>query len=421
MTQYSAIPLTYEQAREIAANPDAEQRRILARRQDTPLEVLYFLASDSDPTVRRELADNPATPAKGNLLLVDDGDDVVRSKLADKIARMGEVGSERQRSITRDILNRLAQDQVDKVRAIIAYALKDLTDADPAVILRLARDSAIIVAAPILQYSPILTDEDLLELIHSSPVEGALAAISRRSYVDARVTAAIVASGDDRAVTQLLKNANANLQENTLDALIARAADNAEWQEPLVYRPELTAQSAQRLAEVVAAHLLDRILARHDLSAEAVEAVTKVVRERLQDQGPAQQGGVDLPADVESRYAPFIARARQQLQKKQLDEMALTVALLADNTDDLVAGLAVRANAPVTAVLEIIAAQSPTAMAALAWSARLTAAFSVELQGRLAGIAVSAILRPTAAGTYALSEDEMTWQLEMYGCEAASS
>ncbi|HVI52661.1 MAG TPA: DUF2336 domain-containing protein [Candidatus Sulfotelmatobacter sp.] len=414
-------PLTYEQAREIANHPDPAQRTLLAGRTDTPPEVLYFLASDENPAVRRAVAVNSATPAKGNLLLVDDDDEDVRSSLADKISHLGDAGSDRQRSITRDILHRLAEDQVVKVRAVIANVLKDMTDADPDVILRLARDSEIIVAAPILQYSPILSDDDLLELIRSSPIEGALAAISRRSYVDPRVTAAIVKSGNPRAVTQLLQNANANLQEDTLDALIDQAGENTEWQEPLVYRPELTAQSAQRLAEVVAAHLLDRMLARHDLPPEAVEAVTKVVHQRLQEQGPAEHGGVDLPPDVEARYAPFLARAREQLDKRQLDEMALTIALLADNTDDLVAGLAVRANAPVTAVLEIIAAQSPTAMTALAWAAKLTPDFAVELQARLAGIALSAILRPPPKGGYPMSEDEMSWQLEMYGCEAISA
>jgi len=408
--------LTYEQARELARHPDAAQRLILAKRADLPPEVLYFLAGDEDVSVRQAVAENPATPAKGNLLLVDDADPDVRSLLADKIAKAGEADSDRQRSITRDILNRLAQDQVVKVRAIIANVLKDHSDADPEVILRLARDSEIIVAAPILQYSPILTDDDLLELILSSPIEGALAAISRRSYVDPRVTAAIVSSGNSHAITHLLQNSNASLQEDTLDALIGQAEERPEWQEPLVYRPELTTHSAQKLAEVVAGHLLDRMLARKDLPPDAVAAVAKIVHQRLQEQGPSQPQGVDLPADLESRYAPFLKRARELMANNKLDEVTLAVALMADNTDDLVAGLAVRAKAPIASVMEIIASRSAAAMISLAWAAKLTPDFAVELQSRLAGIALGSILRPTANGDYALSKDEICWQLEMYGC-----
>ena len=417
MTINLSASLTYEQARDLASSPNPAQRRALATRPDLPPELLYFLAQDADPAVRLQVAKNLATPAKGNLLLVDDADEAVRGALADKISRLGDSANIKQRSITRDILNHLAQDQVARVRAIIANALKDLTDADPEVILRLARDSEIIVAAPILQYSPVLTEDNLLDLIRSSPVEGALAAISRRSYVDARVTAAIVASGNSQAVTQLLKNANANLQEDTLDALIEQADNHADWHEPLVYRPELTGKSALKLAEVVAAHLLDRILARRDLPPDVIQSVAKIVHERLQAQPAPLPDNLRLLPDVDSRYAPFLERARGLQRKNQLDESSLTVDILADNTDDVMAGLSVLAEIPIRSVVDIIASQSSFAITALAWAAKLSPRFSVELQGRLASIAQASILLPTANGDFSMTHNEMVWQLEMYGCE----
>ncbi|MBF0374130.1 MAG: DUF2336 domain-containing protein [Alphaproteobacteria bacterium] len=409
-------PLSYEQARDMAAAAEPRLRAELASRPDLPPEVLYYLASDTDAAVRLAVAGNPSTPAKGNLLLADDAEEGVRSALATKIGRHGHRAMPaKSQSVTRDVLDRLARDQIARVRAVIADALKDMPGVDHTLIALLARDSEIIVAAPILEYSPVLTDDDLLGIIIANPVEGALAAISRRAYVDPRVTAAIVASSDTRAITHMLKNANAHLQESTLDALIERAADEPAWQAPLVYRPELTENAAQRLAELVATHLFDRILARKDLPPAAVQAVAKVVQARLKEQ--AAQGAVEAPRygpDIEDRYAPFLENARAQHAQGRLDEVALMVSLLTDREDDLVAGLAVRADLPMPAVLDMVASQSPQAMCALAWAAGLSALFAVELQLRLARIAMDSVMQPAKDGGHVLGESEMRWQIEMF-------
>src|SRR5204862_5085 len=63
------------------------------------------------------------------------------------------------RQLSDKVLETLARDQAVKVRQIVAEALKDSVHAPLAVIHKLARDIEIQVAGPILEHSPLLTDE----------------------------------------------------------------------------------------------------------------------------------------------------------------------------------------------------------------------------------------------------------------------
>lgn len=404
----------YERARDLAANADPRVRAELAAGQDVAPEILYFLTGDREAVVRRAVAANPRTPAQGNLVLADDGDAEVRRLLAEKITH-AQSASARDRTLTGQALDRLARDRVAQVRAVIAEALKTYADADAAMIGRLARDAEILVAAPVLEYSPLLTDGDLLEVIGSHPVQEALTAITRRAYVSEEVTRAIVGSGNVTAIACMLENSNAQLQESTLDALVEGLASQPGWQPPLIFSPDQTGQQSLRLAQAVATQLLERIVARRDLPPETLQAIAGVVRKRLEEQvasGPV--AAAPVAGDIGAGYAPLLARAGQAREQGRLDENGLMVALLSDQADEVVAGLSVLSGVPVSAILQMVAAQSPRALCALAWTAGVSALFAAELQLRLGRIAVAAVIRPTAGGGYPLTEDEMRWQIDMY-------
>ena len=409
--------LDYEKARELAADSDVRVRRALAAREDVPPEVLYYLAEDAETSVREAVAANPLCPAKGNLVLADDPDVSVRVALAAKIGR-GEIRRAegwKGGVAANGAVDTLSRDRIAKVRAIIAEALKNLTDADPTVVNRLARDAEIVVAAPILEFSPVLTDGDLLDIIAGNPQKGALSAIARRSYVGEAVAGAIVAANDSLAITHLLRNGNAHLQESVLDLLIERCVDEPTWQEPLVYRPELNTRLAVRLAELVAVHLLDRILARKDLSPDAVREVAKVVGERIRQQEELNRT-VAPPGDqsLADRYGALIEQARIGHTQGKLDEISLMVSLFTDKRDEIVAALVVRAGLPLQSVLDMIEAQSPRAVSALAWAAGLSATFAFEMQMRLAGLPLAKVMKPGLDGSYVLKESDMRWQLAMF-------
>src|SRR5690348_6841493 len=161
-----------------------EAQHELAGYTDAGDDVLDFLAREGAPATRRAVAANVATPALTNRHLAEDGDDDVRAELAQKIGRLMPTLSKREaehiRALTIETLERLAADQVPRVRAVLAEEIKRLDNVPQHVIQALARDVESIVAVPIIEYSPLLSDADLIEIIAEGKVHGVLEAVARR-------------------------------------------------------------------------------------------------------------------------------------------------------------------------------------------------------------------------------------------------
>ena len=83
------------------------------------------------------------------------------------------------RKAAHETLEILARDQLTRVRQILAEALKDVADAPPDIIKGLALDEELVVSGPVLEFSPVLTDDDLLEIIEKGPAKGGLGTIAR--------------------------------------------------------------------------------------------------------------------------------------------------------------------------------------------------------------------------------------------------
>lgn len=406
----------YEQARQLAAAGHDDVRAELAGRADVQPEILYYLAEDASPEVRRNVARNPAAPPQANLLLAGDCDDGVRSDLAAKIVRLAPGLSanehDRLRRLTYETLEILARDQIGKVREILSDALKDVVDAPPEVIRRLARDAESAVSAPVLQFSPVLTDEDLLDIIAAGPVPGALSAISKRSVVKARVADAIAATDDVDAIATLLANPSAQIREETLDHLVDRAADIEQWHEPLVERPRLSSKAAGKLARFVAANLLQSLAARHDLEPDAAVAVAAVVRKRLDELEATGLAKADAKKAADETSA--LMRAQQLKFQGKLDESTLDAALSGGDHAFVMAALAVMAGISLATVRKTVHTQSAKGIVAVAWKAGLSVGLCEHLQGKLLRLPAHRHLL-ARGGIYPLTATEMEWQLEFLG------
>jgi uncharacterized protein (DUF2336 family) len=411
-----AKPIPYDESKRLSASGNPAERRRVAEHDGVRPELLYFLANDPDPTVRAAVAANQATPVQADLILARDGDEAVRHDLARKISRLAPGLSaqehDRLRRATYEVLEVLVLDQIVKVRQIIAETLKDVVDAPPEIIRRLARDYEIAVAGPVLQFSPLLSDADLLEIIGGKPIAGAVEAVARRRHLRETVTDAIGASGDTVAITALLENKSAQIREETLDRLVDRAPGVIAWHRPLVDRPRLPGGAALKLASFVAASLLDVLRTRRDLDPEMAKEVSTIVMRRLNEEGLVAAAPEKEKAPAATSIDAALERARRLQATGTLSDEAVTSALHQGDRSFVRAALSVLSDLPVEGVDRVLAAHSAKGIVALAWKAGLAMPTAVRLQIVLGHIVQPALVKPRVDGGYPMSEEAMRWQLE---------
>lgn len=369
---------------------DEERRRLIAARQDMRPEILAHLATDKSPAVRRALAGNPTAGQSIDSVLASDADAAVRSDLAAKLTRLMPGLSEAEREgvqhATLAIVDLLARDSLAVVRRIIAEALQDLPNAPPHLIALLARDPDLSVAGPILQYSPVLTDSDLLAIIASPPVQGALSAISKRKGLTEAVTDAIVETDDVAAIAELLSNASAQIREATLDLVIDRAGDRRSWHGPLVRRPRLPFAAALKIARFVASDLLDELAARGDMDEATRTQLAKMVDDRLTttaNRAQLTQSAAVTPA----------ATNRLQEAGAMSDDLLLEAVRYGDRAF-LLSALATRTGLQQIHVQRAIERRSARAIVALAIRGRLPAQLAVDIQMKFAQVPPGGVIGP---------------------------
>lgn len=370
------------------------------------------------------------TPYQADLLLATDDDDGVRTDLAGKIGRAtGERTADEQSGIyriTMQALEVLASDQIARVRQLLSESIKDLEGAPVSVVQRLARDRELVVAGPVLEHSPVLEDDFLIDILQSAPVQGALSAISRRVALGEHVADAIVNTGDTAAIADLLGNKSAQIREETLDRIIDEAPNVAVWNRPLVDRPNLRSQAARRIAEIVATPLLADLKRRADLDDATLDAIANVVRRRL-DEGEAVD---ELKSDGAPRRArgpvdpdwaqggslstggEALLQVRKLQAEDKLNEALVAEALSSGQKSFVVASLSLLAGVPDGVVKKAISLQNAKAIVALAWKAGFSMRLAARLQMQVASIPPSGVLRASGSDSYPLSEEEMNWQLE---------
>lgn len=420
--------ISYDEAKKLACHKDSQVRKALAARADVMPEILYFLADDPSPEVRRTIAENAAAPRRADVLLARDSDESVRSRLARKIASIAPELSEKERDrigqMTFEALDILARDQMTRVRQILSEALKDVANAPPEVIRRLARDAEQVVAGPVLENSPVLTDEDLLEIIAEGAVSWALSAISRRQVVSEAVCDAVVSTQDEEAVSVLLGNHSAQIREETLDLIVERAPAVKTWHAPLVRRPALPAKAARRLADFVADSLLKVLAERENFDPETTFALRDEVRRRL-DGGEADKadtesatGKAEGKEAADSPSSPSAASSIDTvLALKKSGELSASTVLDALSAGDLnfvVAALSVLADMPANVAEKIVAMQSAKGIVALAWRAGIPAHSMPQLQSQLGRVHPERIIRAKDPSEYPMTGEEMRWQLDFF-------
>jgi len=226
-----------------------------------------------------------------------------RGAIVNKIAGQFMAGelTDRERTIANQIFRLLLNDVEVRVRRAMAEALRDTPLLPHDIALALARDLSE-VAAPILQSSEVLTDDDLVEIIRNpvgaklvgvdgdpdlmmitqdrDPDDAKHLAIARRSTVSWRVSAALVENGNEDVAVVLVENDGADLTGQVAQRVVDRFGSSSRVQTALIDRTAVPVTVMERLAFLVSDKLRERLIARHKISSDLSARLTVLARER---------------------------------------------------------------------------------------------------------------------------------------------
>ena len=373
--------------------------------------LFEYLAEHGAPKTRQAVAGNKAVPAHVNRILADDTVDDVRAELAIKIARLmpGLETRENQETVALTIatLEVLAKDSAVKVRAILAEEIKQMDCIPHDIALRLAHDLEEIVATPILEYSPLLSDADLVEVIAAGKVQKALSAIARRKPLSDKVSEALVQSLDVPAVAALLVNGDAKIRKETMDRIVEEAEQFDSWHEPLVLRADLSARAIRRIANFVGAALIELLSKREDLSPETQTHLARRLKARLEQDQPPK-------AEAEGA-AQAVAKAKEA---RALDDAFVENAALAGKRETVILALAELSRVPEATVRKIMGQHSAKPLVALVWHAHLSMRTAFRIQTSVMKLPGHELLPARGGVHFPLSKEEMRWHLSFFDVAA---
>ncbi|HEX2479742.1 MAG TPA: DUF2336 domain-containing protein [Geminicoccaceae bacterium] len=224
-------------------------------------------------------ANPPALSLADVQALQDDPSPPSRAALAGKFGRQYDHLVEGDtRTLAQAVLELLARDAEKTVRQAVAEAAAASANLPPGIARRLANDD-LEVARPILTYSPVLTDDHLVEIVRTRAVPYALAVASRERLSES-LSEVLADTTEAEVVAALTGNPGAELSVATLRRIADEYRDDRAVQDRLIRRPALPYELVDQLITALGERLeWDLIRQRRIGKAEARQLMT-AARER---------------------------------------------------------------------------------------------------------------------------------------------
>lgn len=186
--------------------------------------------------------------------------------------------SESERRLAEEIFRIMARDVEVQVREVLSDHLKECPQIPHDVALSLAKDVDS-VAIPVIEFSQVLTDDDLIDIINVSDA-AKQTAVARRETVSERVSDALVDTRNEDVVATLMDNDGAEIADVSFDKAIDHFGHNERVNERMAYRAKLPIGIAERLVTMVSEKLKDHLATHHELSSDVTTDLILGMRER---------------------------------------------------------------------------------------------------------------------------------------------
>lgn len=189
--------------------------------------------------------------------------DVVIRSLTDMLIMPAGMIQPQERAFAADLLQQVVHAAGDAAKRTLSERLAGLSEVPAALVRWMLTEFSDALLEPLLRNGICVSDTDLLALVHNGGPER-LRLIAGRAHLPCVASAALAGVGDLDAVSELLRNPAARIDEPTLARLSERAIAEPGLRDLIVMRPELTPSCALHLFWVLGpkwrAHVFRRFL-----------------------------------------------------------------------------------------------------------------------------------------------------------------
>ena len=268
----------------------------------------------------------------------------MRAQVAATVAVLFVEGAldERERHFAVAILETLARDLEQQVREALSDHVKHCATLPHSIAKTLARDVES-VAVPIIRYSSVLDEADLLAIVQGGS-EAKQVAVAQRENLATAVSDALAKTENETVVRVLLANETARIEEACYLEILEGFSRNERIQGLMAERPGLPASIVARMLTRVSDVLCERLIERFELPEAIASDLTARARERAMSDSFQ---GIEAPETLESL-------ARRLLEEGSLTPVFLLRALCTGQLRLFTAGVAARAGISVGNADELI-------------------------------------------------------------------
>lgn len=173
-----------------------------------------------------------------------------------------------------EILRMLAKDVEVAIRQAVSEKLKHNKRLPEDVAFMLAND-VMQVALPMLQFSPVLSESDLIAIVRSSSDLAKLLAISKRDIVPEKVSKELIEKKRLFVVESLVNNKGSLIAAEDMERLMEEYSGVDSLIKALVSREKLPVTVMEKLMEVVTGALREQLIAKHKSHIQLIQEATE--------------------------------------------------------------------------------------------------------------------------------------------------
>lgn len=198
----------------------------------------------------------------------------VREQIASNVTNIFNSGifDQAENEIAFDILRLLAKDMEIKVRKVLSENLKTNTSLPRDIACKLAND-VLEVSLPILEFSPVLSDDDIISVIKSAQQVAKLIAITRREQASQAVSAELINTKNEDVVVSLFSNQTAHISQGSMEYAVNTFKSKGSVIGALMNRGGLQADIVEKILGTVSAEIRVELVNKYKINTKTAGAL----------------------------------------------------------------------------------------------------------------------------------------------------